>query len=84
MKLLNKIRKKRERNKNYLLLKNDIINTVFKIKTKRKKVIDIFVSNFFIKILFPIFIIRLFSYFLLFKIFKRKHKPKEINNYITL
>jgi len=59
-----------EKNNNNLLLINNKINRILKIKNKRKNAFGICNINCFIKILFTIFIIQLFLYFLFFKILK--------------
>ena len=72
----------RTKNVNYennILLKDDEINTVLKIKAKKIKTFDKYNTNFIIKILYHIFKILLFLYFLLFKISEVRKK----NNFIT-
>ena len=64
---------------NNILLKDDEINTVLKIKAKKIKTFDKYNTNFIIKILYHIFKILLFLYFLFFKISEAKKK----NNFIT-
>ena len=81
MKVVRK-RGKRINKKKGLLLSDNEINSILKIKKKRKNIFDIFSMKFFIKI-FPIILIILFLYFLLFKMFKRKNRSKEINNFIS-
>jgi len=81
MKEMKDLRENKNGNNKNILLEHNEKKIIFKISKKRKSTIDNFNIKF-IKILFPILIILIFTYFILFIIFKRRHNSKSINNFI--